>query len=87
MISEDRISEAVRHGRISRLRAWWARLRCEHTVAREQVETFTDGIDAWEEHVYTCGRCGCAFIRRQGDMGYHTVKVRPPPPIPRRHDR
>lgn len=66
-ISEDRISNALRNKRISRLRAWWERWTCQHTRDTYDKRPQTDGIDTWELEVYWCSRCGCTWADRNGE--------------------
>lgn len=64
MIAEDRISEALRQGRIGRVRAWWARRWCEHKKednCDSEERQFSNGIDFWRDQVYRCARCGCWY--------------------------
>lgn len=58
---EDRISDALRHGRIGRFRAWWARLWCGfhgHDRGPEFRIQKDNGIDKWTVARHKCLRCG-----------------------------
>lgn len=59
---EDRITDALRAGRISRFRAWWERRHCPHAPSDRgpiQDRQIKDEIDTWQILVYRCNRCGC----------------------------
>jgi hypothetical protein len=61
-VPEDRISCALRAGRISRWRAWRERSKCDHKAHgryRERPAKFSNGIDTWTNfQVGFCKRCG-----------------------------
>jgi hypothetical protein len=58
MREESRIADALKAGRIGRLRAWWARLLCQHDRGPAyRLERF-DGIDRWYVLRHRCLRCG-----------------------------
>lgn len=77
--SEDRISDAARAGRISRLREWWERKWCRHSdeSTRDRTVKWTDGIDAAEITEHWCPRCGAWW--RRGEFSYerYTAEMAP----------